>query len=213
MHRPRLSSSRLSALLRVERFRLHVSANPDHRVDGELVRAVLAGEQAAVDALVVRLGCIPRILAALNQRMGSPFGSEDLNDLTQDSLIHLWRRLESYSGQASLETWAYSFCTHGFMNELRKGQRRGRASSLEESQAEVRPVPADTLEFEQLHRGLQQLEDKDARVIRLKYFDDLTFEEIGARLELSPNTAKTCYYRGMRRLAELLRRPSVEVLP
>jgi molybdate transport system substrate-binding protein len=36
------------------------------------------------DALVQRLGCIPRVLAILNHRMGGVLGPEDLNDLTED---------------------------------------------------------------------------------------------------------------------------------
>jgi len=178
----------------------------DHPADLELVRAVLRRDPTAVDGLVQRLSCIPRILAILNQRMGSVLKPEDLSDLTQDTLARLWPRMQDYTGQAALETWFYGYCFNGFMNAVRKERRlqMERASALSESIPSP-GAPLPRLEFDHLQRGLERLDQRETRVIRLKYFDDLTFEEIGDRLEISPNTAKTCFYRGMRRLEELLR--------
>jgi RNA polymerase sigma-70 factor (ECF subfamily) len=177
----------------------------DHPTDLELVRAVLRRDPAAVDALVVRMRCIPRILSLLNQRMGSVLAAEDLSDLTQDILARLWPRMRDYTGEAALETWFYGYCFNGLMNAVRK-QRRLR-SMQQASPLESIPGPSSPprLEFDHLQRSLEHLDPRETRIIRLKYFDDLTFEEIGGRLEISPNTAKTCFYRGMRRLEELLR--------
>ena len=190
-----------------------MDSKADHFADRELVRAVLAGDPSAIDALVQRLRCIPRILTMLNQRMGGVLGPEDLGDLTQDTLALLWPRMEGYTGQAALETWFYGFCFNAFMNAVRKGRRRHGVDSLEEHSVASPSSPSPVLDYDHLHRGLEQLDEKETRVIRLKYFDGLTFEEIGARLGISPNTAKTCYYRGMRRLEEFLRRGMGEVEP
>jgi NAD(P)-dependent dehydrogenase (short-subunit alcohol dehydrogenase family) len=45
---------------------------------------------------------------------------------------------------------------------------------------------------------------READVIRMKHFEDLTFEEIGTRLGNSINTVKTRYYRGISRLLDRL---------
>ena len=42
-------------------------------------------------------------------------------------------------------------------------------------------------------------------MIRLKHFQELTFEEISSRLSIPANTAKTKYYRGLEKLRETLR--------
>jgi RNA polymerase sigma-70 factor (ECF subfamily) len=185
----------------------------DHQQDQELVRAVLRGERPAVDALVRRLACVPRILALLNQRMGVVLGPEDLGDLTQDTLASLWPRMRAYNGQASLESWAYGFCFNGFMNAVRRSRRRRGAEALDEATVPSSARPAVTLEYDQLHRGLARQDEREVRVIRLKYFDGLTFDEIGTRLGISPNTAKTCHYRGIRRLATLLGAEAEEETP
>jgi RNA polymerase sigma factor (sigma-70 family) len=177
----------------------------DHQQDQALVRDVLSGDARAIDALVRRLACVPRILALLNQRMGAVLGPEDLGDLTQDTLASLWPRMRTYTGQASLESWAYGFCFNGFMNAVRRSRRRRGAEALDEASVPSSTEPPVALEYDHLHRGLARLDEREVRVIRLKYFDGLTFDEIGTRLGISPNTAKTCHYRGMRRLETLLR--------
>lgn len=174
----------------------------DHTEDQALVRDVLSGDARATDALVRRLACVPRILALLNQRMGNLLGPEDVSDLVQDTLASLWPRMREYTGQASLESWAYGFCFNGYMNAVRRSRHR-RVEALDEEQ--VQSSPRVQLDYDHLHRGLARLEEREVRVIRLKYFDGLTFDEIGTRLGISPNTAKTCHYRGMRRLETLLR--------
>ena len=44
----------------------------------------------------------------------------------------------------------------------------------------------------------------EAQIIRLKHLESLTFDELGARMGLSANTAKTHYYRGLSRLRSML---------
>lgn len=184
--------------------------NEPDPTDQQLARAVLSGDARAADHLIARLRFVPRVLAVFNHRVGGWMDGEDLRDLAQDVVVMLWKRLGSYNGQAALETWAYRFCYHAFMNALRKRQRRGETLAVEEQGSEPAPHP---IEYEHLYRGLQALSEREASVIHLKHFDELTFEELGERLDLSPNTAKTLYYRGMRRLAEHLRRQAGEVGP
>jgi RNA polymerase sigma factor (sigma-70 family) len=182
-----------------------MDASADHPSDLELVRAVLRRESRAIEALVQRARCIPRILALLNQRTGNALGLDDLNDLTQEVLIQLWPRLASYTGQAALETWFYGYCFNGLMNAVRKGRRAPRVTELPDAlpgRVELGP----TLDHEALELALAQLGSREQRIIHLKYYDELTFEEIGARLAISQNTAKTCFYRGLRRLQALMKK-------
>jgi RNA polymerase sigma-70 factor (ECF subfamily) len=182
-----------------------MDAPVEHGGDRELVQAALEGDLRAVELLIARLRCIPRILGLLNVRMGRVFSAEDLLDLEQETLATLWPRMCSYTGQASLETWVYGFCFNGFMNVARKARRRRPVGALDAEQLAARETGAAPSDFERLQASLASLAEREARVIRLKYFEDLTFEEIGRRLALSPNTAKTVFYRGMKRLEALLR--------
>ena len=196
-------------MLRLRFLRGRMNQEPD-ATDRQLVAAVLTGDVRATDVLVTRLCCVPRILATLNHRTGGWMTAEDLGDLAQDVLLTLWKRLDTYTGQAGLETWIYGFCYHEFMNAMRKRQRRGEMRSVVEP-GTAQDAPPRALEYEGLYRSLEALDGTEGRVIRLKHFDELTFDEIGTRLQVSSNTAKTIYYRGMKRLGEHMRRSSEEV--
>lgn len=182
----------------------------DHAADMELAREVARNEPSAVDRFLVRMRCVPLILAAKNRRLGSPFTQDEINDLAQDTLTLLWKKLDTFGGRAQLETWAYRFCVLELMNSLRKKRRRRAAderSAREESRG-GEPSTIDVhpgLDYDHVYLALDRLGDPEAEIVRMKHFRQLTFEEIGAELAISPNTAKTCYYRGLVKLRELLR--------
>lgn len=188
------------------RVPLSVAQRIRHAEDLRFVRAVLAGEREARERFVDRLACVPGILRAKSRRMALTLDEAELEELVQLALAAIWSKLPRFEGQSALETWAFGFC----VNELLKWrERRGGGrwlvpleSLAEEPAAKERGVDGDV---EALERALDELGPPATPIIVLKHFEDLTFEEIGARLGISPNTAKTRYYRGFERLRELLR--------
>ena len=105
----------------------------------------------------------------------------------------------------------FRICTLEMLNGVRKKRRlASRVSHYGES---VPQEPQETValgEYEHIHLALDRVGGHDADTVRLKHFEGLTFDEIGTRLDISPNTAKTRYYRGMSKLQEILRRRSEE---
>jgi len=179
---------------------------PDHFSDLQLVRDALTGRPDAVESFVQRMRCVPLILAAQNARLGRPLRDSDIQDLEQDTLLAIWKKLATFEGLSTLETWVYRFCSLELLNALRRKRRRQSMESLEDEEHESESAPALGLTaYEHVYRGLERLESTEARVIQLKHFQSLTFEEIAARLDIPTNTAKTKYYRGLRKLHELLR--------
>ena len=177
------------------------------RSDLDLVAAALAGDADAIRDFVERMKCVPRILAVRNRRSGSAFDAEELEDVCQETLAAVWRKLPRYDGTAALETWVYRFCEFEFLHRLRK---KGRGRLVLEETLEGTPFEpfaaeeASPLDHEALARGMEGLEQQLSAVIQLKHYEDLTFEQIGERLALSVNTAKTRYYRGLRKLRAVL---------
>lgn len=56
----------------------------------------------------------------------------------------------------------------------------------------------------QLFKSITQLSEREQQVLRLKVFGGLTFDEIARRLGMGPNTAKTVYYRALKKLRHML---------
>ena len=174
--------------------------------DRALAHAAASGDRDARDEVIRRLSCIPRMLAAINRRSGSALREQELHDVAQDTLALVWRKLATYAGLATLETWSFRFCALELRNAVRRSRRSESGEQVaRETAADAREAgPFEPLDFESLYEALDRLPTAEAAVVRLKHFEQLTFEAIGARLAISPNTAKTTYYRAIDRLRERL---------
>lgn len=179
--------------------------------DTRLARAAARGDQRAQSEFAERMRCVPRILAVLNARAGRRLDEHDLADLAQDTLVLLWRKLDTFTDQSTLETWAYGVARYEFLNAVRKKRPRALDVTQLEPESTLREEAegrTEVLDHAWILRALDDLGGEESRVIRMKHLDDLTFEEIGAALALSTNTAKTRYYRGLQKLQQRLRRGS-----
>lgn len=159
-------------------------------------------DETGLRDFAARMECIPRFLATLNKRLGFPLSHDELGDLAQDACILVMTSLPRYEGRASLDTWAWHVCRGAILNSVRSMQRRPKMQALNVD------VPKDEqellIESEELHGALEDLGPPESDVIRLKLEDRMLFSDIGTRLGISPNTAKTQYYRGIRWLQNRL---------
>ncbi|HEX6884021.1 MAG TPA: sigma-70 family RNA polymerase sigma factor [Planctomycetota bacterium] len=171
--------------------------------DLELARRALAGVGEARRELDRRLVCVPRMLNHLNARWGRPLQAHDVEDLSQDVLVALWRSLPSYAGLSALESWIFRCCHRALAARLRRmpplGSTQG-SKVLEPAAGEGPEVHED------VYQALETLEPRARQVVELKHFEERTFEEIGAVLERSPNTVKTWYYQALEELRRALGR-------
>jgi RNA polymerase sigma-70 factor (ECF subfamily) len=177
-----------------------------HPGDRDLVANVLGGDAGALEVLIARLRCVPAFLAGRNGQFGRLLSAHELEDLVQDTLIAIWQKLSQYRGDARLESWVCQFSEFHLRNALRKAYAR-RAVAAGDPDGPAAPGRDSSVDLEAVHLAIQDLDEPEAVVVRLKHFDGLTFDEIAARLACSPNTAKTRYYRALERLrGTLLRR-------
>lgn len=174
--------------------------------DLAIARGVLRGEAGAEKRFLQEMRCIPLILENRNARKGEPFDEQELEDLVQETLATVWRRLPDYEGRSSLSTWCFSICMYQMKNALRSKRDQPRPVG-EEGEVFLEGACYTDLEFdrfEPVYRCLCQLDARPAEVIQLKFFEDLTFEQIGERLDLPENTVKTHFYRGIQRIRSML---------
>ena len=186
-------------------------SGPQSQPDLELVERALRGEADAVEEFIERLQCIPRILETRNRLHGLPLGPDEIDDLVQETLAAVWRRLDSYQGKSSLESWVYGFCTRVMSTAYRTRRRQPGLVELHESVAPDPSMAAAAFEeHESVSVCLENVPPAQRDVILFKHFEQLTFDEIARRLEMSSNTVKSNYYRGLDRLRELLARTCKE---
>lgn len=168
---------------------------------------------SSFEAIREELRCVPRILRALNGRLNRPLSEEDVADLSQEVLFVVWRKLRGLELRTSLEGWVYRISFLEMMNHLRKKRRTRLVAGvdLEDTEATLEPTSPLAERFEELHLGLELLEEDEAAIIRLKHYEELAFPEVAESLDLPLGTVKTRYYRGLTKLKEFFENRDQEV--
>ena len=174
--------------------------------DVELVELVLAGQQNAFEALVERYKDAVQNLAY--RMLGNPTEAEDV---TQEVFVRAYTQLATYKPAHKFSTWLLSIASHLAIDQLRR--RRFLALPLEDVPflewiADLGVGPEQSaLQGEQqdeIQAYLQRLPSKYRAVIVLRYWYDLSYEEISAALNLTPALVKARLHRARELLARYI---------
>ncbi len=174
--------------------------------DAKLVELVLAGEQDAFAVLVERYKDAVQNLA---YRMLS--NVTEAEDVTQEVFVRAYTQLATYKPAHKFSTWLLSIASHLAIDQLRR--RRFLALPLEDVPflewiTDLGTGPEQSaLEGEQqdeIQAYLQRLPSKYRAVIVLRYWYDLSYEEIAMALNLTPALIKARLHRARELLARYI---------
>ena len=178
-----------------------------HESDLALVREALRGTPEDVEKFLARMACVPAMVRSNYRSMRQTFPEEQLSDVIQETLTAIWSSLPEYEGRGSLESWAFGFCVRWLLKHMDGQHRQEKIKKRvsDRSNAHDQTVTADLPpDHERLYRALEDLDPRASRVIRMKTFEELTFQDIGDQMAMPPSSVKSLYYRGLKRLRALL---------
>ena len=175
--------------------------------DTELIAQTLAGDQAAYTDLVKRH---QRFVFTLAMRFVKT--REDAEEVAQDSFVKAYRSLAAFQQQAKFTTWLYSVVYTTAMTFLRR--RRLNTTSIDNEETYIQ-LENEAGSFDNnlaenksrtfyINQAVAQLLPDDAAVITLFYNGEQSLEEIGAALNMEPNTVKVKLFRARQRLKDKL---------
>lgn len=167
-----------------------------------LVQEAVGGDQQAFMLLVE-----PLLPAAYRLAIGMLRSESDAEDAVQDAVLKAWRHFGRFRRGSDLRPWLFTIVA----NECRL-QRRSRWWSVIR-RSEVPDDLADSTssgdaETVDLRQALYRLPHDQRFVLILRYYLDLSYEEVAQTLGISTKAAKSRTYRAVERL-----RLSPEVLP
>jgi RNA polymerase sigma-70 factor (ECF subfamily) len=177
-----------------------------------LVQAALRGERAAVDALLGRLGCIPRFVRRLDRMLGLGLAADALEDVVQQVYAALWPRLPEFHGRNALETWVYAYCRNCLRGAARAAGRHRPRSSADAlaSAPDAADDPAGVVERNEvlgaLRDALDGLPADEREAVTARHLDGQSFEDLARATGVAVSTIKDRCYRAMQRLADRLGR-------
>ena len=130
---------------------------------------------------------------------------EDANDLLQSSLIKVWKNLPSFREESKLYTWLYKIATNEALTFLKK-KRVTSILSLSDYSAvlENRLQTDNSIDCDKLQRAIRKevikLPDKQRAVFSLRYYQDLSYEEIAQILGSNATALKTAYHHEYKKI-------------
>lgn len=139
-------------------------------------------------------------------------------DVLQNAYLKLAQERTQHDGRASFKTWWFGvirFTAHEEFRRLRYRDSLLGKLLLQFSGAahDPRPSPARQLELEErtaeLRRCLAQLPARQAEVLHLVFYQDLTLNEAAAVMRVSIGSVRQHYERGKARLRSLLQPDSM----
>ncbi|MFD1736486.1 sigma-70 family RNA polymerase sigma factor [Bacillus salitolerans] len=128
------------------------------------------------------------------------------DDLTQDTFVTVYLKLDEFRGESSLKTWIYRIAINKAKDYLRSFSYRKfvLADKFSENKRDPRLQPEEellkNLENRQLLAEIYKLPVKYREVIILFYLKELSIEEISDILEMNSSTIKTRLNRGREKL-------------
>ncbi len=134
---------------------------------------------------------------------------EDAEDVLQDVFTSVWKSRHTYdANKGKLSTWLHRIT----VNECLRKRRKDRPSMLrvdpEEisfaGQAQQRP---DIPDFEALTEAMNALDPRHRAVLVLRYFNDLSYDEIAGTLQVPLGTVKSRINHALKRLRGRLEEP------
>jgi RNA polymerase sigma factor (sigma-70 family) len=189
---------------------LSKTSSPPGSSEHQLVAATRAGDDRAFEQLYARYR--ERILGFIVSKVHDQGRAEDI---AQDVFISALRRLRSNDQQIAFKPWIYEIAKNACIDEFRRGAR-SREVPLESDDGEfvtdrqttlsVVSTPSAAVEhkqrFEDLRGAFGGLSDKHHQLLVMREFEGRSYDEIGARLDMSRQMVESGLFRARRKLGE-----------
>ena len=138
---------------------------------------------------------------------------EDTDDLLQEIFVKVWQSLPSFRGESKLYTWLYAIATNQALNFLHKQKIRA-ALNFKSLSAEMENKIDEDPYFNGdeaqrlLLKAIGRLPEKQRTVFSLRYFEDLSYEDISEILGTSVGALKASYHFAAEKIKDEIKKYS-----
>ncbi len=188
----------------------------DHTLEfpSDLVDGARQGDAAALRALTERAYPVVHRWALVHT--GDPM---EADDLTQDVLVQMIRKMEYFHGDARFSTWLYTVTRNAASDRHRKQARRKRLAESPKAYLELVPQaandPAKDAERRELGDMLsvffEQLPGRQREIFDLVELQGLSGAEASELLGIEPVSVRAHLFKARRRLRRLILPTSPEL--
>jgi RNA polymerase sigma-70 factor (ECF subfamily) len=178
--------------------------------DAELLKRFHEGDESAFTELIHRYR---EKIYWLARRFQNDHDSAD--EVTQEVFCKAYESLKDFRGESGVYTWLYRITVNASLNALRRHHVRSAFSGLRlddyaEHEASGDDLPDEAVEKEErralIEEAIQRLPKQQKAVFILRYYDELSYEEIAHILKRSVGGLKANYFHALKKIGEYVRR-------
>jgi len=134
---------------------------------------------------------------------------DDADDITQEVFIKIHKHIDSFREDAQLYTWIYRIATNECLTFLQRKKRRfflpigdveGELTAKLDSNS---TLTGDEIQLK-LQKALLKLPDKQRLVFNMKYFDDMSYEQISEITDTTVGALKASYHHAVKKIEDYL---------
>lgn len=134
---------------------------------------------------------------------------DDADDVLQNTFVKIFRHLPNFKGDSKLFSWMYRIATNEAIDFLSAKAKRNGFTNSEFIEKEVEKLTADVY-FEgdeiqlKLQKAIAKLPEKQQLVFKMKYFEEIKYEEMSEILGTSVGALKASYHHAVKKIEEFL---------
>ncbi len=143
--------------------------------------------------------------------------TDDADDVTQEIFAKAFRSLGRYRAEFAFSTWLFRIATNHCIDFIRKRKLKtqslnsemqlgdGKGMLLEVASQDLNPQDAFVRQqrIERVQQLVERLPAKYQQLVRLRYFDELSYEEIAVELRAPLGTVKAQLFRARELLLDM----------
>jgi RNA polymerase sigma-70 factor (ECF subfamily) len=183
---------------------------------GQMIERLCSGDSEAWSEFLERYRrLIYSAIHRANTRFDACWDETAQEELFEEAVFKLLRRngkaLRSWKGACKIETWVYRIVRNVCIDRLRKDGRREEVCEADERTDSEARLGSGTGASPEANRDLRisleqaiarTLEEREAIVIRLIYFEGFTYREVAERLGMTVGAMSGLVYRALAKLRE-----------
>jgi RNA polymerase sigma-70 factor (ECF subfamily) len=162
-----------------------------------------AGDQIAFGAIYDHFA--DKIYRFIYFRVGH---KEVAEDVLSDTFVKSWQKINQVNSPEALSAWLYQIAKNNIIDYYRLKKETVDLADVEDLlEDEASPIDSANLVLQQqrILDVLDQLSDEQQQVIKYRFFEDLTNEEIAYVMGKSEGAIRVLQHRAITRLKELLK--------
>ena len=134
---------------------------------------------------------------------------DDADDVLQNTFIKVFGNLKNFKGDSKLYSWMYRIATNEAITFMQQRAKKQGISNEEAQQKEINKLESDVFfdgdEIQlKLQKAIAILPEKQQIVFKMKYFEELKYEEMSEILGTSVGALKASYHIAVKKIEEFL---------